>query len=172
MEKQNDTMLQRTIPDSPGFCDNLRPHKGEAVKKAFNSIGFLNEFCQKTKNSLPVYITKDREGPDHSPLFNVECQFKSLSFLGSGLTIKEAKESSAFKTIERLNLRETLEKENKPSFRIVEVCPYGEPANDDDTKEEDCLSSIWDEKSSHLKLTIRKKDGSYQEFKTYVFQKI
>jgi hypothetical protein len=134
--------------------------------KLFNPIGFLNEICQKSKTTLPRYVTKNQDGPDHSPTFEIECIFKDMSFNGTGLTIKEAKENSALKAIEDLNLKDTL-KENKPSFRIVEIGPYVSHS----AKEND-LGCVWDEECSDIKITFRRKDGAFQQFKTFVFTKI
>jgi hypothetical protein len=133
-------------------------------EKIFNPIGLLNEFCQKTKTTPPLYVTKNREGPDHSPIFNIECIFKNLSFHGSGLTIKEAKEKTALNVIEYLNSQGILKKDIKPSFRIVEVSPHSDSQAG--------IECIWDGKCSDMKITFRRKIGSSQQFKTFIFSKI
>jgi Double-stranded RNA binding motif len=136
-------------------------------KKLFNPIGFLNEICQKNKLKLPKY-NKNQEGPPHSPIFNVECIFKDLSFCATGLTIKEAREKSAIMAVENLNLM-AFEKETKPSFRIVEVCPL---SGESKAQVEEGIEPIWNEECSDIKITFRRKNGSCQQFKTFIFKKV
>ena len=144
-------------------------------EKIFNPIGFLNEFCQKTKTASPMYVIKNREGPDHSPTFNIECIFNNLTFYGNGLTIKEAKENSAFNAIENLNLKKIIDKENKqPSFRIVEVGSYfkNAPPIDLNNEPKNAIEYIWDGICPDMKITFIRKDGSLQQFKTFIFTKV
>jgi hypothetical protein len=182
MDKVNDTM--ETITSENAFItsssDNSKKPVGgisqhsskmnEKDKKVFNPIGLLNEHCQKNKIPPPTYVNKQTEGPDHSPTFNVECIFKNLSFFGQGLSIKEAKEKSALKTVEDLNLKETVHTD-KPSFRIVEVCCIKTVGEESVMEEDHSLEGVWDGSYSGFKITIKKKCGSEQQFKTFIFPK-
>jgi hypothetical protein len=119
-----------------------------------NPIGFLNEFCQQTVTSFPVFNIINKEGPVHSPTFIVECKFKGESFEGRGLSIKKAKDSAARKAIQQLKLED---KKDKTSFKLVEL---GD------------LENFWNGSESTLKITIRKKEGDTQKFKSFIISKI
>lgn len=122
-----------------------------------NPIGFLNEFCQKTVTPYPIYNVSNKEGPTHSPMFNVECLFKGTSFEGRGLTIKKAKDNAAREAIKTLKLlEENKQEKNKPSFKLVEISD---------------LESFWDGAESNIKIMIRKKEGDSQTFKTFLLSK-
>lgn len=169
MEKQKAT----STVSSTLFSEKLSVEdEKDNREKLFNPIGFLNEICQKSKTTFPRYVTKNQDGPDHSPTFEIECIFKDMSFYGTGLTIKEAKENSALKAIKDLNLKDL--KENKPSFRIVEIGPYVSHSakSADRAEKENDLGCVWDEECSDIKITFRRKDGAFQQFKTFVFTKI
>jgi hypothetical protein len=126
-------------------------------KKIFNPIGFLNEYCQKNRIAFPIYTIANREGPAHSPNFEMECYFQNKCFIGHGLTIKEAKENAALKSIDELKLRDNNEQDDKTSFKIVQCSN---------------IEEIWDGSVSEFKITFRKKKDSLQEFKTFLFSKI
>ena len=121
-----------------------------------NPIGFLNEFCQKTVTSFPVFNIINKEGPVHSPTFTVECTFKGESFEGHGLSIKKAKDNAACKAIKQLKLDEK-DDDIKTSYKLVEL---GD------------LENFWNGSESTLKITIRKKEGDSQKFKSFVISKI
>lgn len=125
----------------------------QSKKSIFNPIGFLNEYCQKNKIPFPVYTIVNREGPAHSPNFNIECVFQNKSFSGSGLSVKEAKEDSAYKAINDFNIKNSIKNVN-PSFRIVECSN---------------IESVWDGSSSEIKITFRRKNDNSQQFKTFLF---
>lgn len=125
-------------------------------EKLFNPIGFLNEYCQKTKTAFPVYNIIKRDGPAHSPSFDIECVFEDQYFSGTGLSVKDAKEHAAFKAIEELKLKDP-PKESKSFYKIVES---------------DNIECIWNGTSSEIKIKFRKKEDSMQQFKTFLFSKI
>lgn len=120
-----------------------------------NPISFLNEFCQRTVTPFPVFNIINKEGPVHSPTFIVECKFKGESFEGRGLSIKKAKDSAAREAIQQLKLEK--DDDTKTSFKLVEV---GD------------LENFWNGSESTLKITIRKKEGDSQQFKSFVISKI
>jgi tRNA A37 threonylcarbamoyladenosine biosynthesis protein TsaE len=126
------------------------------TQQIFNPIGYLNEYCQKTKTAFPVYNITNQEGPPHSPTFTIECLFKEKEFIGHGLSIKEAKENVSFKVIDELKLKDIEHKMS--SFKIVEYS--------------DNLESLWNGTSSNIKIKFRKKENNSQQFKTFIFSKI
>ncbi len=97
MEKQKDNV---TSTKEEILC-NKKEQNIDMEK--FNSIGFLNEFCHKNKYKPPSYTTLNQNGPDHSPTFNIECQITDYKpnekFIGSGLSIKEAKKMQLLKLL-------------------------------------------------------------------------
>jgi hypothetical protein len=131
----------------------------EKKDKLFNPIGFLNEFCQKTNTDCPVFNIIKREGPSHSPNFNVECIFKDIKYYGNGLSIKKAKNDAALNAIELSGIKNEQKENDKPSFKIVEY---------------DNIEGIWGGDKNEIKIMFRKKeaDGSNQQFKTFIFEKI
>jgi hypothetical protein len=122
-----------------------------------NPISFLNEFCQKTVTAFPVFNIINKEGPSHSPNFIVECEFKGSSFKGHGLTVKKAKDSAAREAINNLKLVKKDDEDTKTSLKLVEI---------------DNLENFWNGCESQLKITIRKKKGDSQKFKSYLISKI
>lgn len=163
MEKQKDNV---TSTKEEILC-NKKEQNIDMEK--FNSIGFLNEFCHKNKYKPPSYTTLTQSGPDHSPTFNIECQIADYKpdekFIGSGLSIKEAKKNAAFKTIKELNLL-TLNTENKSSFRVVKIIPYIEK----EPHEDEGLLCMWNGNCKEIKIILRKKDGSVQKFKSFLLK--
>ncbi len=83
-------------------------------------------------------------------------------FIGSGLSIKEAKKNAALKLLKKLNLL-SLNTENKSSFRVVEIIPYIEK----EPHEDEGLLCMWNGHCKKIKITLRKKDGSIQKFKSF-----
>lgn len=122
-----------------------------------NPIGFLNEFCQKTVTPFPVFNIMTKEGPSHSPTFIVECEFKGSFYEGRGLTIKKAKDNAAREAIRGLKLLDEIKDDKKFSFKLVE---FGD------------LEKFWNGCDSTLKITIRKKEGDSQNFKSFLVSKI
>jgi len=56
----------------------------------------LQEYCQSRGLELPVYRTRERSGPDHSPLFTVSVSIEGKEAgAGSGPTRKAAREEAA-----------------------------------------------------------------------------
>jgi len=147
------------IPQEGQLSDSLEPsdHKPGFVSNVVfpNPIGFLNEYCQKTVTSFPKFNIIN-QGPIHSPTFIVKCIFKEESFEGRGLTIKKAKDNAAREAIQQLKL-DKKDDDTKPSFKLVDL---GD------------LESFWNDSESILKITIRKKEGDSQEFKSFVISKI
>lgn len=122
-----------------------------------NPISFLNEFCQKTLTPFPVFNIINKEGPNHSPMFIIECVFKGSTFEGSGLTIKKAKDNAAREAIKTLKLMDIKKDEEvKSSFKLVEC---------------DDLENFWNGSESIFKITIRKKEGDLQKFKSFLVSK-
>ncbi len=75
---------------------------------------------------------------------------------------KKQKKNAAFKTIKELNLL-SLNTENKSSFRVVEIIPYIEK----EPHEDEGLLCMWNGHCKKIKITLRKKDGSIQKFKSF-----
>lgn len=152
-----DTRLSSKIPQknhSPN-CELSGSHFISNVVFS-NPIGFLNEFCQRTVTPFPVFNIINKEGPVHSPTFIVECIFNGDSFEGRGLSIKKAKDSAAREAIRQLKLDKKKD-DIKPSFKLVEL---GD------------LENFWNGSETTLKITIRKKEGDSQKFKSFIVSKI
>jgi ribonuclease III len=65
-----------------------------------NPKGTLQELTQKNHGSPPKYITISKTGPEHDPLYKVECILnKELISKGQGKTLKAAQENAARKAI-------------------------------------------------------------------------
>jgi ribonuclease-3 len=63
---------------------------------AKNSIGTLQEWCQKRGKILPTYLETCRTGPDHNPHFSVRIQIADgRTFEGSGPSLPVARQNAA-----------------------------------------------------------------------------
>jgi ribonuclease-3 len=63
---------------------------------AKNSIGTLQEWCQKRGKILPTYLETCRTGPDHNPHFSVRVQIADgRTFEGSGPSLPVARQNAA-----------------------------------------------------------------------------
>ena len=68
-----------------------------------NPEGTLQELTQKNHGSPPKYITISKTGPEHDPLYMVDCILnKALIAKGKGKTQKAAQEDAARQAITRL----------------------------------------------------------------------
>jgi len=74
-----------------------------------NPINELQELCQKAKVPLPQYNLVKKEGPEHNPLYHVECKVnlgqKLYTSRGSGRNLKEAKKMAAEKILNLIEKR-------------------------------------------------------------------
>lgn len=59
----------------------------------------LKERSDKERLLAPVYCALRKEGADHQPLFTVSCKYGPFETLGSGRTIKAAKQAAAMEWI-------------------------------------------------------------------------
>ncbi len=68
-----------------------------------NPKGTLQEITQKNHGSPPKYITISKTGPEHEPLYKVDCILnKELIAKGQGKTLKAAQEDAARQAIAKL----------------------------------------------------------------------
>ncbi|XP_072566514.1 uncharacterized protein [Paramormyrops kingsleyae] len=71
-----------------------------------NYIGFLNEYCQKNKKTVPDYIQVAKRGPPHSPQFFYKAVIDNMEYPeGKGNSVKEAKRNAAKQAWDSLQLR-------------------------------------------------------------------
>ena len=64
----------------------------------FSYVTELQQYIQKDSMDLPVYNTI-KSGPDHSPTFQVSCEYKSHKTIAGGKKGKEARNKSAYKML-------------------------------------------------------------------------
>ncbi len=78
----------------------------EMAQKIFDAKSALQETCAKQKLGQPDYRLMEASGPDHLPVFTVECWLdEELLGRGEGRTRKQAEQKSARKAVEVLARR-------------------------------------------------------------------
>lgn len=82
------------------------------TNKFINSIGLLNEYCQKHNLSAPVYEDVTMSGPSHLPTFTVSCAVGSVRQEGCASTKQVAKHESAKKVLEDLKNKSCVSVDN------------------------------------------------------------
>lgn len=111
----------------------------------------MHIYCQKLKLDVPQFDVK-KNGPDHLPVYMVECTFQNLAVRASAPTIKSAKEAAMTKLVENLKIPDDFFKRETTYF-----IDYNEP-----------MSEVWN--TDHSKtyiLTMRKKTGSCDQAKKF-----
>lgn len=75
----------------------------ERYDPAKNSIGNLQEWCQKRSEPLPVYDEDSRTGTDNYPLFSVRVHIPDgRTFKGSGRSLSDARQNAAKNALENI----------------------------------------------------------------------
>jgi len=64
----------------------------------------LQEIAQELELPLPVYVLKEKSGPEHDLLFTVECSAVGYSAIGSGKNKKSAEQSAAMKILQEMRV--------------------------------------------------------------------
>jgi hypothetical protein len=136
--------------------------KTNTIKMEMTSISKINLYCQKLKLTPPYFETLKKRGEDHHPTFQVSCTFEKCVEIGEGSKLKIAKENSALKVVEMLELDQKLQELNEGIKYTVES--YGVP-----------LKDIYEECKNEYILTIKKKVGDsskIKKFKVCIIQEI
>lgn len=122
-----------------------------------NPVGMLNEFCQRN----PSYMVQYEEVESINPYtFKTKCTFDDTETIGDGIKKDLSKKDAAQKMVVLKSALLNTEVD-KAFYRIVEVGPEGYDGNS--------LEEIWNGCET-IKLTIRKKVGTQQTFKTLIFK--
>jgi len=75
----------------------------EHYDPAKNSIGLLQEWCQKRGEPLPIYKETCRTGPDHRPHFTVMVSISDgRVFEGSGASLMDARKDAAMRALKNI----------------------------------------------------------------------
>lgn len=69
-----------------------------------NNLSKLNLYYQKLKLKPPSFTILKKDGQDHSPLFEVQCEFDNYIETGQGTTLKSAREDAASKVVIKMDL--------------------------------------------------------------------
>ena len=68
-----------------------------------NPKGYLQEITQKNNGPVPAYETVSKEGPEHQPVYLVNCKLQDkLLASGRGSTLKKAQEDAAKNALAQL----------------------------------------------------------------------
>jgi hypothetical protein len=110
----------------------------------------------------PYFEVLEKKGEDHHPIFQVSCTFENNIEIGTGLSLKAAKDDAASKIVELLSIDHYLNTlENMVTYSVDS---YNTP-----------LSDIWNNDKKDYILTLKKKSKDqceYKNFKVIISQNI
>jgi len=119
-----------------------------------NNISKINLYCQKLKLHPPYFEVLKKEGEDHHPIFKVSCAFEDQLEIGTGFSLKTAKEDAATEIVELLNIDHKLKEfENNVMYTVDS---YNAP-----------LKDVWENTAKEYTLTLKKRNKNQYEYKKF-----
>ena len=95
--------------------ENLLNLNGGQYSTISSNISKINIYCQKNGIKFPAFKILKKEGDEHRPTYQIKCELDdSISTIGSGLTIKKAKEDACYELV-KLILEATRPSRSKQS---------------------------------------------------------